>query len=142
MTVTSQQRLGTILPTGNVRVVAFFPPKESLGRLHPGQPATLRVDNFPWTQFGTVGAVVDQIGQEPREGRVRVELNVTRPNVAIPLEHGMTTGCEVEVERTTPLHLLMRSVGHWFAATSNRTTTDLPEPQAQSSRVRPVGGPP
>src|SRR5689334_896728 len=29
MTVTSQQRLGTILPAGNVRVVAFFSPQES-----------------------------------------------------------------------------------------------------------------
>jgi membrane fusion protein (multidrug efflux system) len=140
MTVTSQQRLGTILPPGNVRVVAFFSPQESLGRLRPGQSATLRVDNFPWTQFGTVGALIDQIGQEPRDGGVRVELDISRPNVAIPLEHGMTTGCEVEVERTTPLHVLLRTVGHWFVATSSRTTTDLPEPQAQSSRATPVSG--
>jgi multidrug resistance efflux pump len=141
MTITSQQRLATILPTGSVRAVAFFPPQESLGRLRSGQPATLRIDNFPWTQFGTVGAVVDQVGQEPRDGTVRVELKITRPNAAIPLEHGLTTGCEVEVERTTPLRLLLRAAGHWFS-TSGPRTTSLPEPRAQSDLMPPVGGRP
>jgi multidrug resistance efflux pump len=110
-TLTSQQRLATILPEGPVRIVAWFAPEESLGRVRVGQPATLRVDNFPWTQFGTVGAVVEQMGREPRGGAVRVELAITRPNAAIPTEHGLTTGCEVEVERTTPLRLLLRAAG-------------------------------
>lgn len=109
-TLTSQQRLATILPRGAVRAVAFFAPQDSLGRVRVGQPATLRVDNFPWTQFGTLGAVVEQVGREPRDGAVRVELALARPNPAIPAEHGLTAGCEVEVEKTTPLRLLLRSV--------------------------------
>lgn len=116
VTLTSQQRLATILPRGAVRAVAFFAPHESLGRVRVGQRATLRVDNFPWTQFGTIGAVVEQIGREPRDGAVRVELALVRPNAAILAEHGLTAGCEVEVERTTPLRLLLRAAGQWAPA--------------------------
>jgi hemolysin D len=116
MTITSQQRLATILPEGVVRVLAFMSPSDSIGRVRAGQAATLRVENFPWTQFGTVGAVVEQVGTEPRDGSVRVELRIVRPNPNIPIVHGLTASCEVEVETLSPLKLLLRSAGHWVAA--------------------------
>ena len=115
MTITSQQRLATIVPRGTVRVVAFFAPQDSIGRVRAGQRATLRVDNFPWTQFGTVGALVDQVGSEPRDGTIRIELKVTQPNSSIPMEHGLTGICEVQVERISPFQLLLRTAGQWVA---------------------------
>jgi multidrug resistance efflux pump len=121
MTITSDARVATILPEGVVRVVAFFAPQDSLGRVHAGQNAILRMDNFPWTQFGTVAAVVDEVGHEPRDGTIRVELNVTGPNAAIPMEHGLTARCEIEVERLSPFGLLLRTAGHWVTPSTAPT---------------------
>jgi multidrug resistance efflux pump len=110
MSVTSEQRIATIVAPGPLRVVASFAPRESSGRVRPGQTATLRFDSFPWAQFGTVTATTRAVGQEPRDGSIRVELEITEPNPAISLEHGMTAACEVAVESTTPLRLLLRSM--------------------------------
>jgi multidrug resistance efflux pump len=115
-TVTPPQRLATIVPDGSVRAVAFFAPDESLGRLRAGQAVTIRLDNFPWTQYGTLAGVVDQVGREPRDAKVRVEIRIAGRNAAIPLEHGLTAVCEVAVERISPFKLLLRSVGHWLEA--------------------------
>ena len=113
MTVTPTQSLATILPTGTLRVVAFFRAETSAARMRPSQHAVLRMDAFPWTQYGTVDAVVEHVGTEPRDGLLRVELRVTKPNPAIALSHGLTCGTEVEVERISPLQLLLRMAGQW-----------------------------
>lgn len=111
MTVTTDNRLATLLPDSDVRVVTLFRPEDAVGRIKSGQPATLRIDNYPWTQFGTVGATVERVGTEPRDGLVRVELNVTRSNPAIPIIHGLSGVAEIQVERVTPFQLLMRTIG-------------------------------
>jgi membrane fusion protein (multidrug efflux system) len=110
-TVTASQKIATLLPDGEVRVVASFRPESSVGRLRPGQPAVLRVEAFPWTQFGTVSARVREVGSEPRDGLVRVELAVQESNPAIPTLHGLTTTTEVEVEQISPLQFVLRSAG-------------------------------
>jgi multidrug resistance efflux pump len=115
MTITTQQRLATLLPDSEVRVVSSFKPEDTIGRVKPGQVAILRIDNYPWTQFGTVGATVDRIGSEPRDGLVRVELRVTRVNPSIPIVHGLTAIAEIQVERISPLQLLLRTIGRQVA---------------------------
>jgi membrane fusion protein (multidrug efflux system) len=111
LSVTPSQVLGTLLPHANLHVVSFFRPEDAVGRVRHGQVARLRVDNFPWTQYGTVDAAVEQVGSESRDGLVRAELNITRTNPAIPLASGMTGSAEVEVERISPWHLLLRMSG-------------------------------
>jgi len=69
-------RLGAIVPPGELRVIAYFLPSLSLGRIRPGQPARMRLTGFPWTQYGTITATVVHIANEVRDGRVRVELTV------------------------------------------------------------------
>ena len=113
MTVTTQQKLATLLPETEIQVVSFFAPEVAVGRIMPGQHATLRIDNFPWTQFGTLGAVVDRVGSEPRDGLVRVELHVVGSNPAIPVAHGLSASTEVEVGRVAPFHALLRAAGQW-----------------------------
>lgn len=115
MSVTREQTFATIVAPGPLRVVASFSPHESSGRVRPGQAATLRFDSFPWAQFGTVTARASAVGQEPRAGSIRVELEITEPNPAIRMEHGMTAACEVEVESTTPLRLMLRSISNLVA---------------------------
>ena len=75
-------------------------------------PARLRLDGFPWAQWGMVSARVRTVGAEAREGAVRVELAlVGRGETRIPLEHGLPGSVEVEVERVSPAVLLLRAAG-------------------------------
>ncbi|MEP7342720.1 MAG: HlyD family efflux transporter periplasmic adaptor subunit [Acidobacteriota bacterium] len=105
-------KLGAIIPDGQLKAVAEFPPSESLGRIRKGQQARLRLDGFPWTEYGKLAVEVMNIASEPRSGKVRVELLV-RPESApmIPLQHGLPGKLEVEVERISPAALVLRSVG-------------------------------
>jgi multidrug resistance efflux pump len=127
MSVTREQRLVTIVNEGPLRVVGLFAPEQSNGRVQPGQQATLRFDSFPWSQFGTVKAITSAVAGEPRDGNMRVELRILAQNPAITLQHGMTAACEVEVESTTPLRLLLRSLSEIVTR----------EPAAAQARVLP-----
>lgn len=105
-------RLGIILPAGKLQVVAEFQPSAALGKLHGGQHATLRLQGFPWAQYGTVGTEVSRVADEIRDGKVRVELAVVTPIPArIPPQHGLPGSVEVEVERLSPATLLLRTAG-------------------------------
>jgi membrane fusion protein (multidrug efflux system) len=109
-------KLGAVIPDGQLKAVAEFPPSDSLGRIRKGQQAKLRLDGFPWAEYGKVAGEVTNIASEPRSGKVRVELLV-RPESApmIPLQHGLPGKLEVEVERISPAALVLRSVGKLLA---------------------------
>jgi membrane fusion protein (multidrug efflux system) len=114
--VRAADKLGALVPAGEPRAVAFFP-AAAVGRVRPGQPARLRLDAFPWAQYGTVAATVADVGNEPSGGLVRVELMLAAdPASAIPVEHGMPGWAEVEVERVSPAVLLLRAAGQMLAA--------------------------
>ncbi len=103
--------IATVVPQGELRVVAEFP-LASVGRLAAGQAARLRLDAFPWTEFGTTPAAVQSVATESQKGRVRVELAL-RPDPASPiaLQHGLPGVVVVEVERVSPATLLLRAAG-------------------------------
>lgn len=109
--VGASQTIATVVPRTTMRWVAHFPAREAVGRLHPGQHARIRLDAFPWTAYGVLGARVVAVGSEPREQRVRVELELTGENQNVPLSHGMTGVTDVEVEELSPLRLVMRLSG-------------------------------
>jgi membrane fusion protein (multidrug efflux system) len=106
-------KVGAIVPQGELRIVAEFPPPRALGRIRVDQPARLRLDGFPWAQHGTVSARVARVASEVREGQVRVELDVLPGGAAsaVPLQHGLPGRLEIEVERTSPFTLLLRAAG-------------------------------
>lgn len=127
------ERLASIVPDGQVRIVAEFPPP-ALGRLKSGQRARVRLDGFPWTQYGYVESTVTSVASETREQRVRVELAVQQAAPStIPLQHGMPGVVEVEVERVAPVVLLIRSLGYTL---SGRAGDEPPPPVSAESRVR------
>ena len=104
--------LGVVLPVGALRVVAHFLPAVALGRVQPGQPARLRLEGFPWAQYGSVAATVSSVANEARDGVIRVELSlIPEALTAIPLQHGLPGTVEVEVERVSPATLVLRGVG-------------------------------
>jgi multidrug resistance efflux pump len=110
--VAEGQQLGVILPAGKMHVIAEFPPAAALGKLHPGQHAAVRLEGFPWAQYGTIPAEVSRVADEIRDGKIRVELALgTALHTPIPLQHGLPGSVEVEVERVSPAQLLLRSAG-------------------------------
>ncbi len=117
--------LATVVPEGEVRAVAEFPAARSLGRIHQGQRARLRLEGFPWGQYGSLKGTVDRVATESQQGTVRVELLVSRDGSLIPeLQHGLQASVDVEVERVRPAVLLMRVLG--------RLGGSAPAPQPQS----------
>ncbi len=110
--VSEGQQLGVILPSGRLEVIAQFEPSAAFGKVRPGQSAIVRLQGFPWAQYGTVPARVARVAGEIRDGKVRVELAVSSPaRGRIPLQHGLPGSVEVEIERVSPAALILRSAG-------------------------------
>jgi len=108
--------LAAIVPSGSLRIVAYFNPAASLGRIRPGQRARLRLEGFPWAQYGSIPATVSRVASELQNARVRVELTVQpSPKSPIPLQHGLPGEVEVEVERVSPVTLVLRVAGRLVA---------------------------
>ena len=119
--VSEGTRLCTIVPEGGPRIVAFFDAASAAGRVSAGQSARLRMLGFPWTKYGMLLAQVDRVGNEPKEGQIRVEL-VLRPGqrTNIPLEHGLAASAEVEVERVSPYALMLDAAGRFLMSAEGR----------------------
>jgi membrane fusion protein (multidrug efflux system) len=119
-------KLGAIVPSGKLLIVAEFEPAAALGRIHPGQTARLRLKGFPWTQYGSIAARVVTVADEIRDGKVRVECELA-PGVfsTIPTQHGLPGAVEVEVERISPARLALRSAGDLITA----SRASIPPPQ-------------
>jgi multidrug resistance efflux pump len=87
--ISEGQQLGVILPSGKLQIIAEFLPS-ALGKVRPGQHALLRLQGFPWAQYGTVSAQVSRVAGEIRDGKVRVELAVSSAAPSrIPFQHGL-----------------------------------------------------
>ncbi len=115
--ITEGQILGVIVPHGRLQIVAQFPPPVALGRIHGGQRARMRLDGYPWVEFGAIDARVVRVADEVRDGSVRVDLTVVdSPGLKVELKHAMPGAVEVEVERIPPAALLLRSAGKSLAS--------------------------
>ncbi len=113
------EHIATVVAGGDLRVVASFAPAAALGRVSAGQRARIRLDGFPWTEYGAVDATVTQVATELRDGLARVELTVDpRSSTRIPLQHGLPGVVEVTVEEVSPATLILRAVGRRAIATT------------------------
>ena len=118
-------RLAAVVPPGDLRIVAEFLPRDAVGRVAPGQPARMRLHGFPWTQYGSLSAAVAKVGAEARDGRIRVELDVQPDDgSSIPMQHGLQGSVEVEVERVSPLTLVLRAAGRLLTSPAARLESD------------------
>jgi len=84
----------------------------------------MRLTGFPWTEYGSVVAVVDNVASEVRSGTVRVELAI-HPDAAsaVPMQHGLPGSLEVEGERVSPAALALRAGGRLLTSPVPRGTT-------------------
>jgi membrane fusion protein (multidrug efflux system) len=123
--VAEGQRLVSVVPPGDLMAVGEFIPGSAMGRVRPGQQATMRLDGFPWAQYGSIDATVSRVATEIRDGAVRVEL--TPASVGNPtdiMQHGVPGVIEVAVERAAPGSLVLRAAGLLLSATMRQTTAD------------------
>jgi membrane fusion protein (multidrug efflux system) len=126
------ERIATIVTPGNLRVVAELPPASAIGRVKEGQIARVRLVGFPWTEFGELKAKVSNVASEVRENHARVDLVIVSGSPRVPLQHGMPASVEIEVERASPIQLVLRAAGGLFASGQ--------EPQAPPPPSAPGGG--
>lgn len=130
--VAEGQKLATIVPSGELVILADFNPATALGRVRPGQPARMRLDGFPWAQYGTISAKVSRVASEIREGLVRVELTVESTTVARTLmQHGLLGAVEVSVEQTSPAILVLRAAGQMLSNAPPPANANATAPAAE-----------
>ena len=104
------ERLGMIVPEGEFKVIADFPPGV-LGRVREGQEARLRLKGFSWLQYGSLEARVTKVGLETRDEQVRVELALVSTPFRVPLQHGLPGTLEIQVGQVAPAILVLRAAG-------------------------------
>jgi membrane fusion protein (multidrug efflux system) len=106
------QPLASIVPDGQLMIVAQFDPARALGRLKAGQTARFRLDGFGWPQVGLIEARVARVAGEPRDNQLRAELTLTGAQArGLILTHGMTGRAEVAVDSLSPAALVLRLIG-------------------------------
>nr|WP_276604759.1 HlyD family efflux transporter periplasmic adaptor subunit [Nannocystis sp. RBIL2] len=114
--------VAVVIPDDPLRIVGRFTPA-GVGRIRPGQPARMRLDGFPWTEFGSLHGRVAAVASEAEDGLVRVECDMSEQTSdvsagtgsKIPAEHGLTGVLEIEVESVSPAALLLRTIGQALA---------------------------
>lgn len=111
------QKLATVIPQGDLLIVADFDPTTALGRIRPGQTARFRLEGFPWVQFGTIEATAVRVAGEIRDQSLRAEFRIRRDATrGLVLRHGLPGRLEVRVESVSPAKLLLRSAGRMTEA--------------------------
>jgi multidrug resistance efflux pump len=105
-------KLAVLVPPGQLRIVADFAPSDALGRIRPGQTARLRLQGFPWAEYGALTATVSRLASEARDGKVRVECELRPDDTSrIPRQHGLPGTLEVAVDDLSPATLILREAG-------------------------------
>jgi len=121
--VAEGQHLASIVPNTDLIIVGDFRPSITLGRIKAGQQGRLRLDGFPWAEYGTILATVTRVGGEVRNNLVRVELRLDDvPDTGIVMQHGLPGALEVAVEETSPATLVLRSAGLMLSRPTDRPT--------------------
>ena len=137
--VAAGQKLASVVPRGAFIVVGEFNPSSVLGRIRPGQLGRLRLDGYPWAQYGTIEARVARVGSDIRDNLVRVEFTPEPASAArIVLQHGLPGSIEVSVDETVPALLVLRTAGQWLSGAASATPAGATPARATSAMAEPV----
>jgi len=125
--VKSGAPVGRIVPPGELKVIANFNPSHALGRILPNQSAHMRLDGFPWAQYGSIQVRVQRVASEVRDGYVRVELiPQSGKDSALLLQHGLPGSVEIEIEKAVPAVLALRAAGQMLSQPVQQVTSTPP----------------
>jgi membrane fusion protein (multidrug efflux system) len=108
-------KLGRIVPVEQVLVEAIFLPSDAIGRIKKGQRARIKVQGYPWTQYGSIDSRVISVSSAIHNETIRVQLELfPSQHSTIPLLQDLKASVEVNTEQTTPFDLLLKSIGLWL----------------------------
>jgi multidrug resistance efflux pump len=129
--VQTGQTIAKLLPdSADLHVVAFLPERDR-AFVHPGTIAVLELDQFPYSEFGTIPARVTRLGSdlsssyEIREAfgdsaavdggpQFRVELELQRRRLGdLPLRPGMMLNVRLTLRRQRVLSVLFAPLARW-----------------------------
>jgi multidrug resistance efflux pump len=120
--VAEGQRLFSVVPRGELMIAGDFNPATAMGRVRPGQRATMHLDGFPWAQYGSIDATVSRVATEIRDGAVEVEFTpAPTGNPTGIMQHGIPGVIEVAVEQVSPAILVLRATGLLLSRTAANT---------------------
>ena len=127
--------LGTVVPDESLRIVADLSP-ELMTRVRAGEPARFRYEGLSTLTHGSIAAAVMRTGTEVRDGTFEVILapESGQPAPAIPLAHGLRGSIDIEVERLSPLNLLLRRAGELTEPRRPRPPADAGRGAAEPTR--------
>jgi hypothetical protein len=95
-------------------IAADFAPT-ALGRVTAGKAAIMRLNTGPGGSPQTIPAIVMEVKDESKQGRVRVELYALEPPQEVAAGQATLTGqVDVEVERISPAVLVLRASGQFL----------------------------
>ena len=107
--------------------MADFLPAAALGRIRAGQISRMRLDGFPWSQFGSIDARVTRVATEIRDQMVRVEFIPTPPFAPrIMMQHGLPGTVSVNLEQAAPAELVLRAVGQMTVTNTQQGASTPP----------------
>lgn len=130
-TVQSGEELLSILPTGAPLVLEAKVLNRDIGFIHPGMPVKIKLESFPYQEFGLVEGIVDSISpnaiQDSELGliyptRILIESSfITISGQEIAITPGMAATAEIVIRPKTVLQFLLDPViKHWDGAFSLR----------------------
>ncbi len=93
--------------------------QQRLGKVHPGQKVLIRLDNFPYLEFGLLEAEVDGISKVPEEGKYVVEMHlpdslVTHYGIPLPFKEGMEGQAEIITDERSLLRRILEPFRYIF----------------------------
>ena len=104
--------VAVVIPDGDLKISARFRAGPGLGRIGSGQRARMRLQAIPWMRFGQIEAEVERVGQETVNGFLTVECRLLSDHYeGADLQHGMQGTLVVEVDRMSPLDLVLTVAG-------------------------------
>jgi len=109
------QRLGEISPTDRLQADVFISPRD-IGFVHAGQPVTVQVDAFPYTEWGAIKGRVRNVSQDfiqvgaQLAFKAVIDLEATRlrssAGTTVDLRRGMTVNARFIVKQQSLFNLL------------------------------------
>jgi hemolysin D len=118
--VTEAQPLMVIVPTGAQVTAEVTLENKDIGFVRAGQSAEIKLETFPYTRYGTVGAVVrtvtaDAVNDEKRGAIFPVTLVLARSHVdvdgtAVKLSPGMNLTAEIKTGRRRIIEYLLSPI--------------------------------
>jgi HlyD family secretion protein len=121
--VTAGEELMKILPSQSDMIVEANVSDADIGFMSPGQKVKLKLDAFPYQDFGVIDGTVTEIEQYPEADRTKgyVYLVRIRPNQMyinargkqIQLKEGLTCECDIILRKMSVLQVLMRPLARY-----------------------------